>query len=685
MDAANKNCLKIIFPVLDLKQNNIYNQIKFETLLKEPIKIEKEKTEVNIYLNEINNIKASINEKVTLIPNSKEYKEKEYIIALYQEINNILNLNINEDGDCSLEINSMWDVNYDNYEDNIMIQEREISEIEYNGKKIENYEKLYERKRWNILNAKIENFQLDLFSDQTIDYIKKNKNKSYKYDILLNKEGKTLFLSEKFQDEKTTFFEEDEKQKFKDKIKLLNTQLLKKIQDMEDSKKFEDITKTKKILYNFFETNKSTFKDLEENFQLYNGKWDLDKFSEKDFELFLLFSDLQLYLKKYISFKDIRINIRNKINPQFQKLKEIVKLNNSLNLIEKISIICGFSKFCSKSLHNFEFPELYFVNELKEDDPFKVAIEKYISIIDNLKESSGLIKKLLLFVMGSTQIINEWDFKDFKIENHLYYKKREYIFSFDQNFIDFKTEFFHNQNKKKDLNIKYHLLQENNDQKEKRLTFPVLSMITLDQIKKHSLDLLPKFFFKIPSNYRYNALSMPAYRISFFNENKILYINDLEDVKTIDPKECVLPIMIELSHELCSFLKLRFSNLSSESPLLNPIKGDKKLLCTNDYDSKCGYFLEYFIADNYEEVKHLKYININLFPLTEFKYWTDINFNKMIEFNKNAMGKDYNNEKQNSEEDYYNWISDDKRKYDSDDDDDNDDVVFRCVFKKYNP
>ena len=681
MDKTNQNFLKVIFPVLDLKQNNIYNLVKFETLLKEPIKIEKEKTEVNIYLNEYNNMNVSIKEKVTLIPNSVEYKEKEYIITLFREINNIFNLNVNEDGDCSLEINSMWDVNYDDYEDNTIIQERKISEIEYNGKKIENYEKLYERKRWNLLNAKIDNFQLDLFSEQTIDYMKKNKNKSYKYDILLNKEGKTLFLSEKFQDEKTNFFEEDEKQKFKDKIKLLNTQLLKKIQDMEDSKKTDDKVKTRKILYNFLEANKSTFKDLEENFQLYNGKWDLDKFSEKDFELFLLFSELQLYLKEYISFKDIPIDIRIQISPQFQKLKEKVKSNNSLDLIEKTRIICGYSKFCSKSLYNFEFPELYIVSQLKEEDPFKMAIEKYRSIIDNLKESSGLFKKLLLFDMGSTQIINEWDFKDFKIENLLYYKRKDLIFSLNQNFIDFKKEFTSNQNKKKVPNDKHNLIQENNIKEEKSLTFPVLSMITLDQIKKHSFDLLPKFFFKIPKNYRYNALSIAAYRISFFNENKILSKNDLKEGETYDPKECVLPIMIELSHEAYSHLKIRYSNLSSESPLLNPIKGDKKLLCPNDYNPECGYFLEYFIADNYEELKHLKFKNINLFPLTDFKYWTDINFNKMKEFNKKEMEKDNDNinEIQNTEEDYYNFISYDKGRYDDDDDE-----VFRCVFKKYN-
>ena len=40
---------------------------------------------------------------------------------------------------------------------------------------------------------------------------------------------------------------------------------------------------------------------------------------------------------------------------------------------------------------------------------------------------------------------------------------------------------------------------------------------------------------------------------------------------------------------------------------------------------------------------------------------------------------DNNNEIQNTEEDYYNFISYDKGRYDDDDDE-----VFRCVFKKYN-
>ena len=46
-----------------------------------------------------------------------------------------------------------------------------------------------------------------------------------------------------------------------------------------------------------------------------------------------------------------------------------------------------------------------------------MAIEKYKEIIKGLKESSGYFKKLLLFDMSAAQIINDWDFETFKINN----------------------------------------------------------------------------------------------------------------------------------------------------------------------------------------------------------------------------------------------------------------------------
>ena len=166
---------QVIFHFLDLKESNKYSSIKFETLFQESFPIQSEKLEINLDLNMINSRKGSYDEIIHLIPSRKEIEEKKYIISLNCDLNTIINININEEGNCGIEITSMWEVNYS---DNINILERQIPDIEYAGKKIKNFEKLYERIRWNILNAKIENFGNGLFSNKTIEYIKKIKKKA---------------------------------------------------------------------------------------------------------------------------------------------------------------------------------------------------------------------------------------------------------------------------------------------------------------------------------------------------------------------------------------------------------------------------------------------------------------------------------------------------------------------------
>ena len=205
-------------------------------------------------------------------------------------------------------------------------------------------------------------------------------------------------------------------------------------------------------------------------------------------------------------------------------------------------------------------------------------------------------------------------------------------------------------------------------------------MLTLEQVKKHSLDLYPKYIFKIPYIYTFKAVSLSDFRISFFNETKILHKKYSEEGGIIsEPKEFVLPYMIEISHETYSHLK-RYSNISTESPILSPIKGKKKLLCPNNYKAESGFILEYFFADDYDEINYLKYRNINLYPLTDSKYWTDINFNKMKKFNREQMIKlsfINNNNNNNFQNDFENLAFFDKGNYD-------DDNIMRCVFRKFN-
>ena len=122
----------------------------------------------------------------------------------------------------------------------------------------------------------------------------------------------------------------------------------------------------------------------------------------------------------------------------------------------------------------YAFPELIIVKDLNDEDPFKMAVDKYKDILNNITEESGLFKLLLLFDMGSTGIINEWDFNNFEILNLIYNKSHDTLKSTKSSFKEFKSKF---------NEIKL-------NEEDKKLTFPTLSMLTLTQVKNHSLELL---------------------------------------------------------------------------------------------------------------------------------------------------------------------------------------------------
>ena len=82
--------------------------------------------------------------------------------------------------------------------------------------------------------------------------------------------------------------------------------------------------------------------------------------------------------------------------------------------------------------------------------------------------------------------------------------------------------------------------------------------------------------------------------------------------------------------------------------------------------------MEFLFVDDPKELIHLKRRNIDLYELTESKYWTDINFNKLKEFNKRIMDKNrlFNT---SFDEDFENMAFYDKGKFKSD-------RTIKCVF-----
>ena len=259
MSNKKKYYCKVTLCALDFQEKNKYKAIRFETLCEKPISISREPMYIDVEINEEDYLDGKYTENIYLIPLDSKYEEKKYVYTLFCGNNNVINLNINEEGDCGIEITLMWDIDYDDIsDDNISTyKEREIPDIKYKGKNIENFDKLYERKRYTILNAKIEDFENQLFSEKSLEYLKNHKNKSYKYDILIQKENSIKLLSEKVSEPKVTLFEEDEKKTMEEKIGELNAELVQKFSELE---KLEELSKDKKNNNNNLEKGKENSK-----------------------------------------------------------------------------------------------------------------------------------------------------------------------------------------------------------------------------------------------------------------------------------------------------------------------------------------------------------------------------------------------------------------------------------------
>ena len=622
METLEKRPVKIIFNILDYKEDNIYQYIEFKTLKKDAIKIDQKQKEINLYFDTDNDLCGEYKEKIYLVSQNKDYPKISIIITICFDIDNIYNTEVNKKGDGSFEINKMWDIN--NGDESKDIKEREINDVIYRGQKIETYEKLYERKRWNFLNVQVDEFDDNLFSERSLTHIRTNGNKTYKYDILLNNNNVYKFLSIKKYEKKVALFDEKEKSILEKKIESLKSEFEPIYSAFEESKSPTEIINNTAEVCSFIKDNQTKFNKLSKDFELYNNKWDLKNFSENDLLLFIKFSDFQIY------FKIDALNYRELMLPQYTLLKNQIISNQSLKNLEKASIIFSFSKFCNKILKHEKLPKLVLVEELKESAPFRIAIENYKKIIEGLNENSALFKKLLLFDMGSTEIINHWDFKNSKVK--IFNRVGLGIFPFESKYDDFRTELKKFNKNKTNENIS-------------KLTFPVLSMLTINQLKEHLNNLLPKFYYKVDTIYDFNAVSDETCKVSFYNINKILSLNVCNEKNNYLDSSCILSLMIEINHEAYSHLKIRYSNSVSASPLLNPLSDGYIFLCTNNYEAESGYYSDYCLTDNYEELLYLKFPNEDLVELTKPKYWIDANFNKMKKFNRNIMIKNKNKKK----------------------------------------
>ena len=69
---------------------------------------------------------------------------------------------------------------------------------------------------------------------------------------------------------------------------------------------------------------------------------------------------------------------------------------SSINYVEKSMMLIGLFIRLKESKISFALPELYFYDELEEEDPYKMAYKFQFSLIDNLTEYSRLFQPFLL-------------------------------------------------------------------------------------------------------------------------------------------------------------------------------------------------------------------------------------------------------------------------------------------------
>ena len=315
----------------------------------------------------------------------------------------------------------------------------------------------------------------------------------------------------------------------------------------------------------------------------------------------------------------------NKFNKKYYGyISEISKL--SINIMDKLLLIKCYHKILLDSImtnNEVNFMNTMIVEKISEYNSYKKAINFVKDIIYNLTEDSRLFE-IFLYLDSNA------------IEN--LFEKNEVTFEY----------FEDNYGRKKKIEYKKHPTEYGTN------------MSTVDEVKNHLLKLMPRYIVRINSDLKFNASYDDKTKIMIINEKKLfnkdsdILTNFFEDNKFNE--KFVLPISIEILHELCGHGKKR---------LINEHEGS-----TEEYrDSKCDYrrcnvmkkvdnskkikypesgiVLENYISNNKKVIKWLKKYQNKEGEIKQIKnveLWVGKDFNilesKIIEFINSSEEKD---------------------------------------------
>ena len=306
--------------------------------------------------------------------------------------------------------------------------------------------------------------------------------------------------------------------------------------------------------------------------------------------------------------------IRYKASKYRTMMKKIfTKLNTdeNINIEQKIEILRTITIFFNNSLYNSEniILGLDYINlkNISKQNPYFKSIEMLQKLISEITEDSRLFEA---FMYLDSDIIQNILMKNTQAEYN-------FVNIFGQKTIINQPEY---------------------------ITEYGISLMTVEEIKEHLTNLLPSIIIKIDSNINIRALYEKKTGQMIINELKMFgsYIEDNENIFKIEPNNYILPISMEIIHEILGHGLLRNNkNKDDNSPLiLRDSKYDfqvQKLIKKVKLDfnneikvnkGESGRVLEHYISEDINVIQKLKKRN-SIIELNDVKYWTGKNFNSL--------------------------------------------------------
>ena len=343
-------------------------------------------------------------------------------------------------------------------------------------------------------------------------------------------------------------------------------------------------------------------------------------------------------------------------NNQYEKsIKEIKTLK--INVIDKLLLIKAYNKIFIESIISgipINFIQTLNIEKEKSYHAYVRAIEFIRNIIENLEEKSRLFE--IFLYLDSDEIENMLINNEEKIDN---------------------------------INNRLGL-GKIIEQKKSPTEFG-LNMLNINEVRADLLNLLPKYIIRINTNMKFIATYDKYSKIMFLNEFQLFksdsiyltYIFESDDDLNIG---YVLPLVMEILHELYGHGKMRFINDKAKTP--EEYRDSKTNFCRNSLKriidknkvikySESGVVLEHFISQNRTIIKWLKTVQDILYTkqVMDVNMWVDKDFNKLESLVANFIGENNNQYENKSLYTVQTYSNDEDFIIDSDDD--------MCGFHKF--